>query len=235
MSAAASAKKQNAVIVNPSGPVKKVLIFLHGLGDTGSGWSDILSETNPDPVSTKIICPHAPTMPITLNAGFEMPAWFDLYDLGNFKKQDEAGIKRSSKFLSELVATEASALPNGTRDIVIGGFSQGGAVALHTLFTSDVRLGGAAVLSTWLPLHEQLLANKDKLPAVNKQTPILYCHGRDDPMVAFPIAQLSSQMISSQLGFPALTFKTYEGLVHSSCPAEMADLKNWLKNVFSAQ
>jgi lysophospholipase-2 len=131
------------------------MIFLHGLGDTGHGWAGILNTIRPDYM--KIVCPTAPSIPVSLNNGMVMPAWYDIKDISSDNsaiREDIQGVEASTKVLQTLIDMEALALKDAGRSrIMIGGFSQGGAIALNTLLRSNDKgkLAGCAALSTYIP------------------------------------------------------------------------------------
>ena len=130
------------------------MIFLHGLGDTGHGWAAGLNQIRPDHL--KIVCPNAPSIPVTLNMGLVMPAWFDIKHLPDDNKptsrEDLEGVEASTKVLQSIIDMEARALPDGgSGRIMIGGFSQGGAIALNNLIKYKQKLAGCVALSTYIP------------------------------------------------------------------------------------
>ncbi|KAK7502118.1 hypothetical protein BaRGS_00006482 [Batillaria attramentaria] len=172
----------------------------------------------------KCVCPHAPIKPVTLNAGMKMPSWFDIHGLDSNSPQDTAGIKEASHTLQTLVEKEVSSgIPRNR--IFIGGFSQGGAVALYTAFAVNKPIGGVVALSTWLPLHKVIM--KEGEPKYNKDVPVLQCHGTHDPLVHFHWGQETCGFLRSFN--PNVEFKSYEGMMHSSCPEEMQDVKEFLE------
>ena len=144
------------------------MIFLHGLGDTGHGWAGILNTIRPDYV--KIVCPTAPSIPVSLNNGFVMPAWYDIRDLESDRsstREDLDGVEASTKVLESLIEIEARELQSagGKSRLMIGGFSQGGAIALNAILRAKEKLSGCAALSTYIPgniLHtlKKLLGRK---------------------------------------------------------------------------
>lgn len=153
-----------------------------------------------------------------------MPSWFDIHGLDLSSPQDIEGIKEASQTLQHLVENEVkSGIPRDR--IFIGGFSQGGAVALYTAFTVNKPVGGVVALSTWLPLHTVLMSSKE--PMYNKDVPILQCHGTHDPLVRFTWGRETSQFIKSFN--PKVEFKSYDSMMHSSCPEEMQDIKVFLE------
>ena len=140
------------VILRASQKHTATLIFLHGLGDTGVGWAGALNTIKPPYM--KVICPTANIMPVTLNAGFAMPAWYDILSLDEHdsgKREDMDGVEEARDTLDGIVNAEAGSVPRNR--IMVGGFSQGGAVALYTVLKSCDRppLAGCIALSTYIP------------------------------------------------------------------------------------
>ncbi|XP_057664635.1 acyl-protein thioesterase 2 [Diorhabda carinulata] len=199
------------------------LIFLHGLGDTGQGWASAMAAIKPPHV--KVICPTAPTIQVTLNAGFRMPSWFDLKTLDDSGPEDEPGIKKATEQIHALIENEISAGINANR-IVIGGFSQGGALALYSGLTYPKKLAGIVGLSCWLPLNKSFPAMKK----TEDTLPILQCHGDCDPVVPYKWGQMTASVLKSMLR--DVEFKTFRGLSHSSSDEELNDIKQFIyKNI----
>ncbi|XP_029033717.1 acyl-protein thioesterase 1 [Osmia bicornis bicornis] len=198
------------------------LIFFHGLGDTGHGWASSMGAVRSPHI--KVICPTAPTMPVTLNAGFRMPSWFDLRSLEPSGPEDEEGIRRAAEMVHSLIAEEVAAgIP--TQRIVLGGFSQGGALAIYSALTFPEPLAGIIALSAWLPLHQ-----KFPVEAIgNKNTPLLQCHGDCDPIVPYRWGQLTASVLKQFM--TQTEFKTYRGMMHTSCDEEMRDMKKFIEKV----
>ncbi|CAF1326115.1 unnamed protein product [Adineta steineri] len=199
------------------------IIFLHGLGDVGSSWQDAfnmyrIAKAAPH---VKFIFPNAPVQRVTLNMGMPMPTWFDIHGLDQNAKEDQEGIEKSSKLLKDLVEEEIkSGIP--AERVIVGGFSMGGAVAIHAALTSPHTLGGVLALSTWLPLSTtfpKALISGDK----KMNLPILQCHGDEDPMVQLRWARLTEEGVKA-MGFKQYTFKEYRNMGHSSCDQEMDDV-----------
>lgn len=180
------------------------------------GWVQAMAQIRPSYM--KVICPTAPTMPVTLNMGFEMPSWFDLRTLDMYGPEDEEGIKKATSNIHALIHAEISAGIAPGR-IFLGGFSQGGALSLHAGLTFDKPIGGIIALSCWLPLHKSFPAAKKTSDTV----PIFQCHGDVDPVVPYKFGQLSHKHIKAYM--PNAEFKTYNGLSHSSSMEEMNDFK----------
>lgn len=217
-----------SVILQPTVKQTASVIFLHGLGDTGHGWSSVFAAIKRPHI--KYIFPTAPVRPITLNGGFPMNAWFDIRGLKADAPQDEDGIKNSAQILLSLVQEE---MKNGipSERIIIGGFSQGGATALYTALTGSIRFGGVLALSTWLPLHHRFPEHLKQCEGL-LSTPILQCHGDIDPMVSIEWSKLSTKFIQ-QMGFSNIQFKTYPGLSHSSSDEEIDDVDEFIKKIAS--
>jgi len=215
----------NPIILESTTKHTSTLIFLHGLGDTGHGWSSAVASIRPSHM--KVICPTAPTMPVTMNAGFQMPSWFDLRTLDISGPEDEEGIKRATNNIHQIIDKEIS---NGIESnrILVGGFSQGGALALYSALTFTKPLGGIIALSCWLPMHKQF-------PGYNVQSaelPIFQAHGDFDPVLPYKFGQLSASVLKTVL--KNTQFKTYNGLSHSSSEQELQDIRafidNWIKS-----
>ncbi|VDL14510.1 unnamed protein product [Hymenolepis diminuta] len=167
-------------------------------------------------------------MPVTLNFGMVMPAWYDLYGLGPNARQDESGIISAANELAKFVEVEKNANISPER-IVIGGFSQGGSAAYYYGMTnSEPRLGGLIALSCWLPLHEKFLSRTTVISA-NRSLPILQCHGRADPIVPHELGELTSS-IMKKFGFGNCTFNTYPSMGHCSSDRELDDVKSFLSS-----
>ncbi|XP_045638651.1 acyl-protein thioesterase 2 isoform X1 [Ursus americanus] len=207
------------------------VIFLHGLGDTGHSWADALSTIRLPHV--KYICPHAPRIPVTLNMKMVMPSWFDLMGLSPDAPEDEAGIKKAAENIKALIEHE---MKNGipANRIVLGGFSQGGALSLYTALTCPHPLAGIVALSCWLPLHRafpQVLSGPQAANGSAKDLAILQCHGELDPMVPVRFGALTAEKLRSVVTPARVQFKTYPGVMHSSCPQEMAAVKEFLEKL----
>lgn len=134
-----------------SGVYKNVLVWMHGLGDTADGWASLMPSFGLK--DTKFILPTANTRPISLNGGMKMPGWSDIYGLDIQSPEDEKGFVDSALRIDEIVQTEVDK-GISSHNIIIGGFSQGGALALHVSLRSKHTLGGCIALSTWLPLRD---------------------------------------------------------------------------------
>ena len=194
------------------------IIWLHGLGADGHDFVPMVDELKL-PVPMHYIFPHAPKIPVTINGGFVMRAWYDIAAADIAAQQDEAGIRRSHEAVLALIAQEnARGIPNGR--IFLAGFSQGGAIALHTALRMSVPLAGVLALSTYLPIAE-LAAAEDK----QNGTPIFMAHGRSDPVVPHALGLASKDKLSV-LGYK-VDWRAYN-MQHSVCAQEMLDIQDWL-------
>ncbi|XP_019290789.1 acyl-protein thioesterase 1 isoform X1 [Panthera pardus] len=199
------------------------VIFLHGLGDTGHGWAEAFAGIRSSHI--KYICPHAPVMPVTLNMNMAMPSWFDITGLSLESQEDEPGIKQAAENVKALIEQE---MKNGipSNRIILGGFSQGGALSLYTALTTQQKLAGVTALSCWLPLRASF--PQGPISGVNRDIAILQCHGDCDSLVPLMIASLTSEKLKMLVNPANVTFKTYQGMMHSSCQQEMMDIKQFI-------
>ncbi|XP_030635913.1 acyl-protein thioesterase 1 isoform X2 [Chanos chanos] len=186
------------------------VIFLHGLGDTGHGWAEAMAGIRTPHV--KYICPHAPVMPVSLNMNMAMPSWFDIIGLSPEAEEDETGIKKAAESIKALIDQEVkNGIPSDR--IILGGFSQGGALSLYTALTTHQKLAGVVALSCWLPLRNSLSQ----------------CHGEADPLVPLMFGRLTVEKLKTLLNPANITFKTYPRMPHSACPEEMLDIKQFIE------
>ncbi|KAK0723882.1 Phospholipase/carboxylesterase/thioesterase [Apiosordaria backusii] len=208
------------------------VIFIHGLGDTGHGWASAVENWRRrqrlDEV--KFILPHAPQIPITCNWGMKMPGWYDIHTIdGNAeslrKNEDEAGILVSQAYLHGLIQKEIDAGIPADR-IVIGGFSQGGAMSMFAGLTSKVKLAGIVALSSYLLLSLKFAELVPK-PQVNQDTPIFMAHGDSDQVVNTQLGKKSYELLK-EMGYKA-TLKIYPDMGHSACVEELDDVEAFLR------
>ena len=209
---------------NPSAAV----IWMHGLGADGNDFAPIVPELRlgASP-AIRFVFPHAPTMPVTINNGYVMRAWYDVSfgDLeGTTRRADEKGVRASQERIGALIERELGrGIP--ANKIVLAGFSQGGAIALHTGLRYPQRLAGIMALSTYLPLAESLAA--EAAPA-NRDVPIFYVHGTHDPVIPFAMATGSRDRLSAA----GYSIEWHEfPMQHSVCMEEVEAISAWLKKV----
>ena len=208
-----------------TGPVPKAsVIWMHGLGADGNDFAPLTDEIDL-PIGVRYIFPHAPMMPVTINDGYVMRAWYDISDAA-IRREDEDGVRASQQSVEVLLEREKSRGVAANR-IVLAGFSQGGAIALQTGLRHDERLAGIMALSTYVPLADRLAAEAS---AANRALPIFMAHGTADPMIAFARAQASRDLLLAQ-GY-ALEWHEYR-MQHAVCPQEIAAIGAWLRRVLA--
>ena len=201
------------------------VIWLHGLGADGHDFAGLVPEldlSNCPPI--RFVFPHAPSMPVTVNGGYVMPAWYDILGPNLVSQQDAAGIQASELAIVALIAHEvARGIP--AERIVLAGFSQGCAMALHTGLRLPQRLAGIMALSGYLPLADRITAERH---AANGQTPIFMAHGTQDPVVAIARGEASRDALAA-LGQP-VAWHSYP-MPHSLHPQEISDISAFLAQV----
>lgn len=201
------------------------VIWLHGLGDDGHGWSDVVDALGlKSTLAVRFIFPHAPVMPVTLNNGYPMRAWYDLREADLKQRADLAGVRDSQAHVERLMAREHARGVSVSR-LVLGGFSQGGAVALYAGLRHAERLAGVVGLSTYL-VDEAMLAS-EAAPA-NRDVPILMAHGTFDPVVRFAWGDAARQALQ-KAGWP-VEWHTYP-MEHSAVLEEILVVGAFLNRV----
>ncbi|KAG9410750.1 acyl-protein thioesterase [Aphanomyces cochlioides] len=196
------------------------VIWLHGLGDSGHSWHKRVLDARPLP-GVKFMFPTAPFRSVTIHGGMKMPAWFDIYGIRPEDAEDEVGIDKASQLLARLVAAEmASGIP--PHQIVLVGFSQGGALAAHTCYrVLDQVLGGLILLGSYVPLASTFSIR------VGSKTPALLCHGDRDLLVPLQYAKGSNEILLKH--GVATDLKIYKGLGHCVSDAELVDVFYFLQ------
>lgn len=213
----------DAVVLNPSIVATASVIWLHGLGADGHDFVPVVDELRlPESLPVRFIFPHARPRPVTINNGYVMRAWYDIKALGRSGTEDDAGIRESQGVVNGYVERQIAAGIAADR-IVVAGFSQGGAIALHTGLRYPQRLAGVMALSTYLPLRDSLSA--EAAPA-NRDVPILMCHGLHDGVLPAALGSASRDLLLS-LGYH-VEWQSYP-MEHSVCMEEIADISSWLQ------
>ena len=207
-------------------PVATILI-LHGLGADGRDFVPIAEQLDLSSIGpVRFLFPSAPHMPVTINGGYNMPAWYDILGADLVSRQDEAGMRQTQASMEAIIAKEKSrGIP--ARRIVVAGFSQGCAMALMAGLRHSERLAGIAGLSGYLPLADKTAAEGS---AANRDVPIFLAHGSRDGVVAMPRAAASRDALVA-LGYP-VEWHEY-AMEHSVCPQEVSDLEKWLLRVLA--
>ncbi len=197
------------------------VIWLHGLGADGHDFEPIVPELRlPPALQLRFIFPHAPVRPVTLNQGMRMRAWYDIFRLGG-GAEDEAGIRESGSAVQQLMHEQIKRGIDTSR-IVLAGFSQGGAIALHTALRYSAPLAGVLALSTYLPLRATL---KEEMKEANQHVPIFMAHGLYDDIIPLERAE-QSRKILADAGYE-VEWRTYP-MPHSVCAEEIADIAGFL-------
>ncbi len=199
---------------------------MHGLGADARDFYGIPPELGlPAELRVRYVFPNAPRMPVTINQGWVMPAWYDIRGFGP-RDQDETGIRASAERVRHLIAREVErGVPEGR--IVLAGFSQGGAMALFTALRHPARLAGVMCLSGYLVLHETLEAEASE---ANRGVPLFQGHGTDDPMVPVGLAHGARDLLTS-MGYE-VEYREYP-VPHTVCAEEVRDIGGWLARVLA--
>ncbi len=203
------------------GTQRGTVIWLHGLGADGHDFEPLIPELGIRERGMRVLLPHAPKMPVTLNGGMNMRAWYDIYEM-SLARIDEAGIMRSVALMHQLIDQEV-ARGIASENILLAGFSQGGVIALHAGLTYGQALGGVMLLSGYIALPEALAA--ERLPA-NRQLPIFIGHGSEDPVVPIALAVQAANLLEN-FGNP-LEKHLYR-MEHSVSAPEIEHMKDWLQ------
>ena len=217
----------DCITIEPPSPATVCVIWMHGLGADGNDFVPMLPELGlPRDHSVRFMFPNAPTMPVTINGGYVMRAWYDLVSAELDKRADETGVRKSALAIDELIADQR-AKGVESKHIVLAGFSQGGVIALHTGLRYRERLGGIMALSTYLACAESLGAEAS---SSNRDLPIFYAHGAADPVISMALAKLSKARLDTH-GYK-VEWHEY-GMPHSVCPEEIDDIAAFLKRVLA--
>ncbi len=203
------------------------VIWLHGLGADGNDFVPIVPELKlPDDLGIRFIFPNAPQQPVTCNGGYVMRSWYDIYSLNDFDLEDKIGLTQSQQTVEALIQNEIDRGIKPNR-IILMGFSQGGAVVLHTGLRYAQRLAGIGALSTYLPFRAD--AAKEKHQA-NTDVPIFMAHGLHDQVVHYEHGDNSSKLLQ-QLGYSVDWF-SYP-MEHNVCAEEINDISTWIQQILT--
>ena len=211
-----------SVQLEPGAPATHSVIWLHGLGADGFDFPPLVPHLElPERLAVRFVFPHAPKIPVAINGGMVMPAWYDIRDGDLAKRHDEAGVRRSAAELAKLVLRENERGVPCER-IVLAGFSQGGAVAAHMALRHPEPLAGLVLLSTYLVADQSLAGERQ---AANASIPIFQAHGTRDPMV-IPERGRAARARLLELGY-RVEWHEY-AMEHQVCLEEAAELGRWL-------
>lgn len=200
------------------------VIWLHGLGADGHDFVPIVDMLKLP--NTRFILPHAQYKKVTINNGYEMRAWYDLFGLTLGSPEDEAGIREAQTYIEALIDNElARGIPSNS--IVLAGFSQGGAIALHTALRYRKKLAGVLALSTYLPLKTFL---PDEKSLENQKTPILMAHGTSDEVISLETNQVSLAVLQEENY--QVNWHQYP-MAHTVSIDEVVEIRTFLCNIFN--
>jgi len=201
------------------------VVWLHGLGADGHDFEPIVPELDlPDTLPVRFVFPHAPLQRVTVNGGAVMRAWYDIYELGGMRREDERGVRASQAAVEALLGREKARGVAAGR-LVLAGFSQGGAIALQAGLRHPERLAGILALSTYLPLRDTVEA---EATAASRGVPIFMAHGLHDPLIPVERARQSRDRLLA-LGYP-VQWREYP-MPHAVNVDEIRDVADWLTTV----
>jgi phospholipase/carboxylesterase len=218
----------DAPIVSEVGvnPPDSCVIWLHGLGADGHDFEPIVPELRIDPgMNVRFIFPNAPMIPVTINQGHVMRAWYDIKAVNISAEPDSAGIQKSAKLIDQIIEQQIE-VGIASERIVLAGFSQGGAIALQTGLRFGKKLAGIMALSTYLPLADSVESERE---ACNQDISIFMAHGSVDPVIPIDLAYLSRGQLE-RLRY-SLEWQEYAGMPHSVSEKEINDIASWLESV----
>lgn len=215
------------VFIEPSEKAQYAVLWFHGLGADGNDFAPIGHELlRLTQLPIRFVFPHAPERPVTLNNGYVMRAWYDIMGLSIDAEEDRLGLDEISRKVDEMIQHQIQqGIP--AKNIFLGGFSQGGAVALYTGLRYPQTLAGIIGLSTYLPFRHHLLAEKHP---ENQHTPIFLAHGKRDPILPLEWAMISKEGLEKT--DHAVTFHSYP-IAHSVCNEEVETLGAWIKQLLA--
>ena len=213
------------IVKEPKTAATAAVIWLHGLGADGNDFAPIIPQLNlPATMAVRFIFPNAPSIPITINGGYVMPAWYDITAIDIDRKVDMSQLTESAEKIRLLIDRETDrGIPSDR--IVLAGFSQGGAVSYQTALTYIQPLAGLMCLSTYFATKDSITPN-----SANKKIPIKICHGTKDPMVSVQQGKLACQRLT-EMGY-AVDYSEYP-MDHAVCPQEIAEISRWLQRVLA--
>lgn len=210
------------ITIEPSLPATACVIWLHGLGDSGAGFSPIVPELQlPKNHTVRFVFPHAPEQPVTINQGYVMRSWYDIKSMDLHNRADMNGVIESETKVKALIKEQNDkGIPSS--NIILAGFSQGGVVSMFTGLRYPEKLAGIMALSCYLPNADAL---PEQLSVANSDTDILQLHGANDDVVPLSAGKMANKLLNDQ-NYP-VTWKTYP-MAHSVHPTEIRDIAQWL-------
>jgi phospholipase/carboxylesterase len=217
---------EDRIEIDTASQPNAAVIWLHGLGADGNDFVPVVPALDLRGLALRFVFPHAPMRAVTINAGYVMRAWYDILGLELDRREDESGVRDSGRVVEGLVASELQRGIPASR-VVLAGFSQGGAIALHAGLRARERIAGIMALSCYVPIAGTLAAEGS--PA-NRDVPIFLAHGTLDPVVPYQAGVRSRQLLES-LGY-AVAWHEYR-IEHTVSLEEIADIATWLRRVLA--
>lgn len=206
------------ITLEPESPAQATVLWFHGLGADGNDFVPLIPQLGlAKTIPIRFVFPHAPVIPVSINGGYPMPAWFDITSLAPLNI-DELGLAAAIRATHDLIQAEINKGISPDR-IILAGFSQGGAVALSAALAYPDTLAGVIALSTFIP-STQLTHTP------SKRFPIFMAHGMIDDVVPMSLGEHTFQQLKAQ-GFD-ISWKTY-AMAHEVCKNEIADISLWLQ------
>jgi phospholipase/carboxylesterase len=211
--------------IEPDLPARSTVILLHGLGADGNDFVPMVAELKlPAEIAVRFVFPNAPAIPVTINGGYVMPAWYDITEINIDRKIDAAQLIASAENIRLLIDRETDrGIPS--ERIVLAGFSQGGAVAYQTALTYMQPLAGLLCMSSYFATRETITPN-----SANRNLPIFICHGTQDPMVPERMGREAQRELTDR-GY-AVEYQSYP-MEHAVCAREIGDIARWLQRVLA--
>ncbi|ALM53285.1 alpha/beta hydrolase [Halomonas huangheensis] len=210
------------IVINPAGdaPADACMIILHGLGADGRDFEPVARMMpRPDYAQVRFIMPHAPRLPVTVNGGMVMPAWYDILEMSLDRRVDEQQLRQSAQRIQAIIGEQIAAGIDSRR-ILVSGFSQGGAVAYEAALSFEQPLGGLLAMSTYLATADSI-----ELAEANREMPIEIHHGNMDPVVPEALGRAAHSRLES-LGYTP-RYRQYP-MAHAVCPQQIADIGEWM-------
>ncbi|MEX1221274.1 MAG: dienelactone hydrolase family protein [Idiomarina sp.] len=207
-----------AVEIDPKNTATSSVIWLHGLGADGNDFAPLVPHLGLSD-NTRFIFPHAPRIPVTINGGMVMPAWYDILEMSIARKVDTPQLEASAAATKALIEREIERGVPADK-IIVAGFSQGGAVAYEAALSFPKTLAGLLVLSSYFATRETLVRHD-----AQQQLPIMVQHGTQDPVVPESLGQQAYQALQ-EMGYP-VQYQHYE-MQHQVVPEQIQHIASWL-------
>lgn len=209
--------------LSPDGRADAAVVWLHGLGADGNDFAPVVPELGLSArIRTRFVFPHAPVMPVTINNGMAMPAWYDIKGMDEDARADREGLRRSAAKVRALIEREVERGVDSAR-IVVAGFSQGGAVAYEAALSWPRPLAGLLALSSYFPTADSV-----RVSPAQRALPVMICHGDADPLVPEALGRQAAEALRGFGLEPE--YRSYP-MEHAVCPREIADIGAWITRV----